>query len=64
MCTHVLEIAERLCHRVGIVQRGRLTRVGTISDLRAQAAHSGSLEDVFLALTGGDQYRDLLKFLA
>lgn len=64
MCTHVLEIAERLCHRVGIVQQGRLTRVGTIAELRAQAAQSGSLEDVFLSLTGGDQYRDLLKYLA
>jgi ABC-2 type transport system ATP-binding protein len=63
MCTHVLEIAERLCHRVGIVQQGRLTRVGTVADLRAQASRSGTLEDVFLALTGGDQYRDLLRFL-
>jgi ABC-2 type transport system ATP-binding protein len=64
MCTHVLEIAERLCHRVGIVQQGRMTYVGTVEELRAQAAQSGTLEDVFLALTGGDQYRDLLKYLA
>ena len=63
MCTHVLEIAERLCHRVGIVQEGRMTRVGTVEELRAQSARSGTLEDVFLALTGGDQYRDLLKYL-
>jgi ABC-2 type transport system ATP-binding protein len=63
MCTHVLEIAERLCHRVGIVEKGRLTRVGTVDELKAQAARSGTLEDVFLALTGGDQYRDLLKYL-
>jgi ABC-2 type transport system ATP-binding protein len=64
MCTHVLEIAERLCHRVGIVQRGCLSRVGTVTELRSQAAQAGSLEDIFLALTGGDHYRDLLKYLS
>lgn len=64
MCTHVLEIAERLCHRVGIVERGRMTRVGTLAELRAQAAGGGNLEDVFLSLTGGDRYKDLLRFLA
>lgn len=64
MCTHVLEIAERLCHRVGIVEKGRLTRVGTVDELRAQSGRGGSLEDVFLSLTGGDQYRDLLRYLA
>ncbi len=63
MCTHVLEIAERLCHRVGIVQRGCLTRVGTVAELRGQSTEGGSLEDIFLALTGGDHYRDLLKYL-
>jgi ABC-2 type transport system ATP-binding protein len=63
MCTHVLEIAERLCHRVGIVERGRVTRAGTLAELRAQASGGGSLEDVFLALTGGDRYKDLLTAL-
>lgn len=64
MCTHVLEIAEKLCHRIGIVERGRLTRLGTVEDLRAQAQKSGSLEDVFLSLTGGDAYPALLKYLS
>jgi ABC-2 type transport system ATP-binding protein len=41
MCTHVLEIAERLCHRVGIVQQGRMTRVGTVEELRAQRRGRG-----------------------
>lgn len=63
MCTHVLEIAERLCHRVGIVERGRVTRAGTLAELRTQSSSGGSLEDVFLSLTGGDRYRDLLRAL-
>jgi ABC-2 type transport system ATP-binding protein len=63
MCTHVLEIAERLCARVGIVQKGRLGIVGTVSELKARAGHEGSLEDVFLSLTGGTEYREMLKFL-
>jgi ABC-2 type transport system ATP-binding protein len=63
MCTHVLEIAEKLCGRVGIVQKGRMDPVGTVADLRARAGHGGSLEDVFLSLTGGTEYREMLKFL-
>jgi ABC-2 type transport system ATP-binding protein len=63
MCTHVLEIAERLCGRVGIVQKGRLGIVGSVAELRAKAQVHGSLEDVFLSLTGGTEYRDMLKYL-
>ncbi len=52
LSTHVLEIAERMCHRVGIVDRGRLVALGSLDELRASADHStGSLEDVFLRLT-------------
>jgi ABC-2 type transport system ATP-binding protein len=64
MCTHVLEIAEKLCHRIGIVERGRMTRLGTVEELRAQSQRAGSLEDVFLRLTGGDAYQSLLKYLS
>jgi ABC-2 type transport system ATP-binding protein len=67
MCTHVLEIAERLCGRVGIVQKGRIGPLGTVAELRAAAGAggqgSGSLEDVFLSLTGGTEYREMLRFL-
>jgi len=63
MCTHVLEIAEKLCHRIGIVQEGRLGLVGSTEELRRKADSSGSLEDVFLRLTGGDEYHELLKYL-
>jgi ABC-2 type transport system ATP-binding protein len=63
MCTHVLEIAERLCHRIGIVQKGDMSLLGTPAELQAKAAIGGSLEDVFLHLTGGGEYREMLKYL-
>jgi ABC-2 type transport system ATP-binding protein len=51
LSTHVLDVAEQICDRVGILARGTLCAEGTLADLRAQ--HGGSsLEDVFLATTG------------
>jgi ABC-2 type transport system ATP-binding protein len=49
--THLLDMAEKLCDRVGIVHRGALAATGSVDDVRAQAASSGSLEDVFLKMT-------------
>lgn len=63
MCTHTLEIAEKMCTRIGIVQGGKLTHLGTIEELKQQAAAEGSLEDIFLQLTGGTEYAGLLKYL-
>jgi ABC-2 type transport system ATP-binding protein len=51
LTTHILEVAERLAERIGIIQRGRLIAEGTLDELRAQTA-GGTLEDVFLQLTG------------
>lgn len=52
LTTHILEVAERLAHRIGIVDRGRLAADGTLDELRAQAGRGqGTLEDVFLSLT-------------
>ena len=54
MTTHVLAIAEQMCDRVGVLHRGRLVAIGTLAELRRQAAMPGaSLEDLFLHLTGG-----------
>jgi len=63
MCTHILEIAEKLCHRIGIVQNGKMSFIGTTDELRAQAKGGGNLEDLFLQLTGGTGYSELLRFL-
>jgi ABC-2 type transport system ATP-binding protein len=48
--THVLEAAEQICHRVGILDRGRLVADGSVAELRRQRGE-GSLEEIFLRLT-------------
>jgi ABC-2 type transport system ATP-binding protein len=64
MSTHILEIAERICDRVGIIQNGRLIAVGDMDELRKLSAEkSGNLEEIFLQLTGGDEDIDIIKSL-
>ncbi len=63
LTTHILEIAERLCDRVAIIQDGRIVAAGTLDQLR----HGGttqSLEDIFLSLTGGAEYAEIADVLA
>ncbi|MCC6741579.1 MAG: ABC transporter ATP-binding protein [Planctomycetia bacterium] len=58
LSTHLLEMAERLCHRVGIIDKGRLAAVGTPAELKDRFAAGGTLEQVFLAVTrdgGGER---------
>jgi len=51
--THILEIAERMCTRLAIINHGRLVAVGTLDELRRQAGtNRESLEQIFLGLTG------------
>ena len=51
MTTHILEVAERMSDRIGVIAAGRLLAQGTLDELRHQAGHSASsLEDTFLAL--------------
>jgi ABC-2 type transport system ATP-binding protein len=51
--THILEIAERMCDRFAIINRGRVIAMGTMAELRHQAENDTlSLEDIFLELTG------------
>jgi ABC-2 type transport system ATP-binding protein len=49
--THLLDMAEKLCDRVGIIHHGQLVATGTLDEIRAEASASGSLEDVFLKIT-------------
>lgn len=54
MTTHILEVAERMAHRIGIITKGQLIAQGTLDQLRAQAGQSGTtLEDIFLDLVAG-----------
>ena len=50
--THLLDMAEKLCDRVGIIHRGALVATGTLDEIRAGASADGSLEEVFLKVTG------------
>ena len=52
--THLLDMAERLCDRVGIIHRGALAATGTLDEIRAHASADGSLEEVFLKITDDD----------
>ena len=56
MSTHSLEVAEELCDRIAIIQRGRLIALGTVDELQAQAGRQtgATLESVFLHLTGAE----------
>lgn len=58
MTTHILEIAERICDRVGIISKGKLIAVGTLAELQNRKQHTNNtmnntetLEDIFLDLT-------------
>src|SRR6476661_2255520 len=63
MSTHILEIAERMCDRVAIISAGQVIATGTMDELRAGRAGE-SLEDIFLALTGGAEEAELADALA
>ncbi len=49
--THILEVAEKFCDRVGIINKGRLIALGTLQELQKQAQRKESLESIFLELT-------------
>jgi ABC-2 type transport system ATP-binding protein len=51
MTTHILEVAERMADRIGVIAAGRLVAEGTLTELRQQNGHAEtSLEDLFIAL--------------
>ena len=55
--THLLDQAERLCDRVGILHRGRLAALGSVATLAAESGRDGSLEAIFFRVTGADSVR-------
>jgi ABC-2 type transport system ATP-binding protein len=60
LSTHSISVAEEICHRIGIIQKGRLIACGTMSELHERAAgRHGNLESVFLELTR-EQERDAM----
>ncbi len=63
LSTHILEIAERMCDRIGIINQGRLIAVGSMEELRSLGKGETSLEDIFLSLTGGAEYAEITEVL-
>ena len=64
LSTHILEIAERMCDRIGIINRGELIAAGTMDELRSLERSGGaSLEDIFLGLTGGAEEAEIAEIL-
>ena len=62
MTTHVLEIAEKMCDRIGIINKGELIAEGTLEELRNRSGKE-SLEDIFLNLTGEDEIKEIVDNL-
>ncbi|HMV98972.1 MAG TPA: ABC transporter ATP-binding protein [Acidobacteriota bacterium] len=51
LSTHLLDMAEKLCHRVAIIHQGEILTVGSPQQLKNQLSAGGSLEEVFFAVT-------------
>jgi ABC-2 type transport system ATP-binding protein len=52
MTTHILEVAERMAERIGVLSGGRLVAEGTLDELRARTGRESTLEEIFLDLVG------------
>ncbi|MCB1429458.1 MAG: ABC transporter ATP-binding protein [Nitratireductor sp.] len=56
MTTHILEVAERMAQRIGVISKGRLVAEGTLGELRKLAGKGeGTLEEVFLDIVSGPE---------
>jgi ABC-2 type transport system ATP-binding protein len=64
LSTHTLEVAEALCDRIAIINKGDIIALGSMDELRAQA-HAGEahLEEIFLKVTGGEAMADVIEGL-
>ncbi len=52
--THILEIAEKLCDRVGIINNGKILFVGTLQEMHEKYRNENSLEEIFMEITNND----------
>ena len=49
--THVMSVAQELCDRIAIINKGKIIAIGTFDEIKAQSNHKENLEAVFLELT-------------
>jgi ABC-2 type transport system ATP-binding protein len=61
ICSHILPIVEELCDRIGIINDGKLVAIGTIDEILAKA-NKKTLEEAFIAITGGVEEKELLAW--
>ena len=52
--THILDVAEKLCDRIGIINKGKLLFVGTIEEMRKELKENKSLEELYMEITKND----------
>lgn len=52
--THVLEVAEKICDRIAIINKGKIIALGTMEELRKHSQEKESLENIFLELTNNE----------
>lgn len=53
--THILDVAERLCDRLAIINKGKLLFVGTLDDMKKELKENKSLEELFMEITENDE---------
>jgi ABC-2 type transport system ATP-binding protein len=64
LSTHTLEVAEALCDRIAIINKGDVIALGTMEELRASAHAGGAhLEEIFLKVTGDEAMADVIEAL-
>jgi ABC-2 type transport system ATP-binding protein len=60
MSTHTLEVAQEVCHRLSIINKGRIVATGTVDEVRAlSGGEDDHLTAVFLKLTGGSALQEI-----
>ncbi len=63
LSTHILEIAQNMCDRIGIINQSKLIAIGTMEQLQQLGQGETSLEDIFLTLTGGVEDAEIAEVL-
>ncbi len=62
LSTHILDIAQEICEEIGIINKGKLILVGRTEEILKEFS-SPKLEEVFLELTGGEKYKEVVSYL-
>lgn len=53
--THILDVAEKLCDKIGIINKGKLIFAGTLDEMRKELKENKSLEELFMEITKNDE---------